>query len=519
MLSVQHVNADVNNKLLFFSSKIDYIIIKFCPCGGIIMHRMSLIEARHALKNKQMSSEELTRHYLDRVEHYKEWNAYITLCPEMAIKRAKSADARIASGTSGVMEGIPLAIKDLFVTKGIRTTAGSKMLCNFIPPYESTVSQKLLDAGAVFLGKTNMDEFAMGSANLTSYYGRVVNPWSVDRELCPGGSSGGSAAAVAGHLCVAATGSDTGGSIRQPAAFCGIVGLKPTYGRCSRYGMVAFSSSLDQAGPMTKTVADSAALLSVIAGYDEKDSTSKNIPVEDYESYVGRSVNGLKVGILEDSELLGCSEGMLQHLHKSAEWLKDGGAEIVRISLPYYKAAISAYYVIAPAEASSNLSRYDGVRFGYRSDNADTLEEMYENTRSEGFGSEVKRRILMGTYVLSAGYFDAYYTKAKLVQKAITNDFTRVFKDVDVILMPTTTDSAFPLDEAPTDPTAMYLNDVFTVTVNIAGLPALSVPCGLDGQNRPLGVQLIAPHFKEGALITCGCVIEKSSNFKPWGRE
>ena len=480
------------------------------------MHNLSLVETRQALLNKEFSSEELTAHYLKRIEAHKNWNAFITICEESALEQAKNADKRINSGEAREFEGIPLGIKDLFLTKDILTTAGSKMLHNFIPPYESTVSQKLLDAGSIFLGKTNMDEFAMGSANLTSYFGRVVNPWSADKELCPGGSSGGSAAAVAGNLCVAATGSDTGGSIRQPAAFCGIVGLKPTYGRCSRYGMVAFSSSLDQAGPMTKTVHDSAAFLKVISGYDPKDSTSKNVPVEDYEAYVGKSIKGLKVGILPDSELEGCSEDVLSSLHRSIEWLKNAGAEIVNINLPNYKQAISAYYVIAPAEASSNLSRYDGVRYGYRSPDANTLEELYTNTRSEGFGDEVKRRILIGTYVLSAGYFDAYYTKAKLVQKVIINDFKNAFTDVDLILMPTTQDSAFPLNEAPTDPTAMYLNDIFTVTVNIAGLPAISVPCGMDKNNRPLGIQLIAPHFQEGLLISAGHVIEKSADFKRW---
>lgn len=480
------------------------------------MHKLSLVDTRQALLDKKISSEELTRHCLNRISAHKDWNAYITVCEDIAITQAKESDKKIREGAQGELEGIPLGIKDLFLTKDVLTTAGSKMLSNFIPPYESTVSKKLLDAGGVFLGKTNMDEFAMGSANLTSYYGRVVNPWSKDKELCPGGSSGGSAAAVAGHLCVAATGSDTGGSIRQPAAFCGIVGLKPTYGRCSRYGMVAFSSSLDQAGPMTKTVRDAAALLHVIAGYDEKDSTSKNIPVDDYESYIGTSIKGMKVGVLADNELEGCSENVLKSLHASIEWLKTAGAEIVQVHLPNYRHAISAYYVVAPAEASSNLSRYDGVRYGFRADDVSSLNDLYEKTRSEGFGAEVKRRILIGTYVLSAGYFDAYYTKAKLVQKVLANDFKKAFEAVDVILMPTTPDSAFPLDEAPTDPTVMYLNDVFTVTVNMAGLPAISVPCGLDHDGRPLGIQLIAPHFQEKILFSAGSVIEQSSSFKLW---
>lgn len=479
------------------------------------MHKLSLVDTRQALLKKQFSCEELTKHYLERIEAHKAYNAFISVCEDIALIRAKESDKRIAEENARPMEGIPLAIKDLFLTKGILTTAGSKMLSNFIPPYESTVSQHLLDSGAVFLGKTNMDEFAMGSANLTSYYGKVINPWSKDKELCPGGSSGGSAAAVAGNLCVAATGSDTGGSIRQPAAFCGIVGLKPTYGRCSRYGMVAFSSSLDQAGPLTKTVADAAALLHVMAGYDEKDATSTNIPVDDYESYVGKSIKGMKIGVLSDNQLVGCSEDTLTELHNTVDILKAAGASIVPVELPNYRAAISAYYVIAPAEASSNLSRYDGVKYGYRSPNSSTLQEMYMNTRSEGFGDEVKRRILMGTYVLSAGYFDAYYTKAKLVQKVIKEDFRKVFESVNVILMPTTQDSAFPLNEAPTDPTAMYMNDVLTVTANIAGLPAISVPCGLDRNGRPLGAQLIAPHFDEKTLIASGYVIEQASDFKP----
>ena len=479
------------------------------------MHRLSLVEARQALRKKEFSCEELTAHYLERIKKHAKYNAFITVCEDIAIEKARESDRRIAQGEARPLEGIPLAIKDLFLTKGVLTTAGSKILSNFIPPYESTVTQHLLDAGAVFLGKTNMDEFAMGSANLTSYYGKVINPWSKDKELCPGGSSGGSAAAVAGHLCVAATGSDTGGSIRQPAAFCGIVGLKPTYGRCSRYGMVAFSSSLDQAGPMTRTVADAAAFLHIIAGHDEKDATSSNEPVEDYESYVGKSIKGMKIGVLSDSQLAGCSSDTLSAMHNTIELLKAAGADIVPVDLPNYKAAISAYYVIAPAEASSNLARYDGVRYGYRSPNSDSLNEMYTNTRSEGFGDEVKRRILIGTYVLSAGYFDAYYTKAKLVQKVIREDFRKVFEKVNVILMPTTQDSAFPLDEAPTDPTAMYMNDVLTVMANIAGLPAISVPCGLDHNGRPLGAQLIAPHFDEKELISTGYVIEQASCFKP----
>lgn len=478
------------------------------------MNNLSMSKARKALLDKKFSSEELTKFYLNRIEKFSKLNAFITVCGEKAIEQANVADKNIACGNARYLEGIPLGIKDLFLTKGIRTTAGSRMLHNFIPPYESTVTQKLLDSGCVFLGKTNMDEFAMGSANITSYFGNVINPWSKGDDLVPGGSSGGSAAAVAGDLCVAATGSDTGGSVRQPAAFCGIVGLKPTYGRCSRYGMVAFSSSLDQAGPMTKTVEDAAMMLNSIAGYDANDATSKNVDKEDFEKYLGTSLKGMKVGVLDNKMFEGASDCMLKYVEDAKKWLQDAGAELVSISLPPCDISLAAYYIIAPAEASSNLARYDGVRYGYRSPNANSLAEMYENTRYEGFGEEVRRRIMIGTYVLSSGYFDAYYSKAKAVQKVITQQYVDIFKDVDVILTPTTADSAFPINKQPDDPLQMYLNDIFTVTVNIAGLPAISVPAGLDQKGLPLGVQLIASHFKEGNLIAAGQVIEKNSGFK-----
>ncbi|MDR1982781.1 MAG: Asp-tRNA(Asn)/Glu-tRNA(Gln) amidotransferase subunit GatA [Holosporaceae bacterium] len=476
------------------------------------MYNLSLYDVREGLSNKKFSSVELTECFLDRIEQFNDLNAFITVCADRALGSAKKSDQRIAEGKAMELEGIPLAIKDLFLTKGIKTTAGSKMLYNFIPPYESTVTKKLLDAGAVFLGKTNMDEFAMGSANITSYYGNVVNPWSKDKKLVPGGSSGGSASAVAGHLCVAATGSDTGGSIRQPASFCGIVGLKPTYGRCSRYGMVAFASSLDQAGPLTKTVRDAAILLKIISGYDENDSTSSRESVPDFESFVGKSVKGIRVGIPKEYHMAGMSEEIIEFWKKGAELLKEAGAEIVDISLPYSKYALPTYYIIAPAEASSNLSRYDGIKYGFRA-NGVSLNEVYENTRAEGFGDEVKRRILVGTYVLSAGYYDAYYMRALKIQKLIRQDFSHAFEKVDLLLTPTTPNSAFAFGEEPKDPVTMYLNDVFTVTANIAGLPGISVPIGLDKQERPLGLQLIAPHFKEDLLIQVGSALEKSANF------
>ncbi len=478
------------------------------------MNKLSIFELKSALLKKEFSAVELTKHYLERIEKFSNLNAYITVCQDYALNQAKISDDKISKNEQGYLEGIPLAIKDLFLTKGIKTTAGSKMLHNFIAPYESTVTQKLLDCGSVFLGKTNMDEFAMGSSNTTSYFGAVVNPWSRSEALVPGGSSGGSAAAVAGGLCAAATGSDTGGSIRQPAAFCGIVGLKPSYGRCSRYGMVAFSSSLDQAGPMTKTVRDAAMFLNAIAGYDTNDSTSKNLEKEDFESYIGNSIKGMKVGVLSDKVFEGTSPCMLKYIEEAKQWLKANGADLVEISIPDCDISLAAYYVIAPAEASSNLARYDGVRYGYRSPNANSLNELYENTRTEGFGAEVKRRIMIGTYVLSSGYFDAYYAKAKAVQKVISQKYDEIFKSVDLILMPTTTGSAFSINSQPKDPIQMYLNDIFTVTVNITGLPAISIPAGLDKNGLPLGIQLIAKKFHEKDLISAGYVIEKSANFK-----
>ncbi|MDR1375255.1 MAG: Asp-tRNA(Asn)/Glu-tRNA(Gln) amidotransferase subunit GatA [Holosporaceae bacterium] len=480
------------------------------------MHTLSLHDIKCGLLNKKFSSVEITKRFLGRIEKYKHWNAFITVCEELALQSAQQSDQRISNGTARELEGIPIALKDLFLTKGIKTTAGSKMLYNFVPPYESTVSQKLLDAGVVLLGKTNMDEFAMGSSNLTSYYGPVVNPWSRDKKLVPGGSSGGSAAAVAGYLCAAATGSDTGGSVRQPAAFSGIVGLKPTYGRCSRYGMVAFASSLDQAGSLTATVRDAAIFLSVISGYDEKDSTSENRAVPDFKSFAGKSIKGLKIGIPREYAVEGMSDDIIDFWKKGGKILEEAGAEVMEVSLPYSKYALPAYYIVAPAEASANLARYDGIRYGFRAEGK-SLKEMYENTRTEGFADEVKRRILIGTYVLSAGYYDAYYLRALKIRELIRQDFSSVFQKVDLLLTPTTPTSAFAFGEEPKDPVTMYLNDVLTVTANMAGLPGISVPIGLDKLGRPLGLQLIAPHFMEELLVQVGSVLEKEANFPTLG--
>lgn len=476
------------------------------------MYKLSLSEIKEGLLKKKFSSVELTKCFLNRIEKYKNLNAFITVCQDQALQSAQESDKKIANNSAGYLEGIPLGIKDLFITKGIRTTSGSKMLYNFIPPYESTVTQKLLNAGAVFLGKTNMDEFAMGSSNSTSYYGGVINPWKTKEKLVPGGSSGGSAAAVAGHLCVAATGSDTGGSIRQPAAFTGIVGLKPTYGRCSRYGMIALASSLDQAGVLTKTVRDSAIFLKAMSGYDEKDSTSANRKVPDFESFVGKSIKGTKIGIPKEFLIDGIQPEIADYWKKGAQILCDAGAEIIDVSLPSSKYALPVYYIIQPAEASANLARFDGVRYGFRAEGK-TLNEMYENTREQGFGDEVKRRIMIGTYVLSAGYFDAYYMKALKVQKLIKKEFYEIFQKVDALLTPTTPNSAFSLENEPKDPIIMYLNDVLTVTANIVGIPGLSIPIGLDKNQKPLGLQLLAPHFMEERLIQIGSALEKEANF------
>jgi aspartyl-tRNA(Asn)/glutamyl-tRNA(Gln) amidotransferase subunit A len=477
----------------------------------------TLAEARDALAAKKISSVELTGAFVKAVEAARPLNAFITETSGRALEMAAASDARIASGKAGALEGLPLAIKDLFCTKGTRTTAGSNILNNFVPPYESTVTQNLWDAGAVMLGKTNLDEFAMGSSNETSHFGPVFNPWRASNSnanLVPGGSSGGSAAAVAGDLCLAATGTDTGGSIRQPAAVTGRVGLKPTYGRCSRFGIVAFASSLDQAGPMTKTVKDAAILLKSMASVDPRDSTSVDTPVPDYEKLLTGGIKGLRVGIPKEYRIDGMPAEIGALWEKGADWLKAQGAEIVEVSLPHTKYALPTYYIVAPAEASSNLARYDGVRFGHRAKDARDITDLYEKSRAEGFGAEVQRRILIGTYVLSAGYYDAYYSRAQKLRTLIARDFTAAFEKCDVLLTPATPAPAFAVGEKSDDPVSMYLNDVFTVTVNLAGLPAMSVPAGLTPNGLPLGLQVIGKAFDEGTVLRAGLGIETAADFK-----
>ena len=479
---------------------------------------MTLAEARDAIRAKKISSRELTGAFVSAIEKARPLNAFITEAGEQALTMADAADKRIAAGQIGALEGLPLAIKDLFCTKGVRTTAASKILGNFVPPYESTVTQNLWDAGAVMLGKTNLDEFAMGSSNETSAFGNVINPWRAKNSnvnLVPGGSSGGSSAAVAADLCLAATGTDTGGSIRQPAAVTGRVGLKPTYGRCSRFGVVAFASSLDQAGPMTKTVKDAAIMLKTMASVDAKDSTSVDIEVPDYEKLLEGGIKGLRVGIPKEYRIDGVPAEINALWTRGAEWLKAQGAEIVEVSLPHTKYALTTYYIVAPAEASSNLARYDGVKFGYRAEGVRDITDLYEKSRGQGFGAEVQRRILIGTYVLSAGYYDAYYARAQKLRTLISRDFTQAYAKCDVLLTPATPGPAFAVGDKSDDPVAMYLNDVFTVTVNLAGLPGLSVPAGLTANGLPLGLQLIGKAFDEGTVLRAGLAIEQAANFTP----
>ena len=475
---------------------------------------LTIAELRDGLKNGQFSAIELAKAYIAAVEKNRHLNAFIVETPDMALTQAADSDQRLQKGEGRALEGIPLGIKDLFCTKGVQTTAASHILEGFKPPYESTVTQNLFDAGATMLGKLNMDEFAMGSANITSHFGSVKNPWKRKdgKDLVPGGSSGGSAASVAAHIVAGATGTDTGGSIRQPASFTGIVGIKPTYGRCSRWGIVAFASSLDQAGPMARTVRDAAILLKSMAGHDVKDSTSVPTPVPNYEAALTGNVKGLKFGIPKEYRVDGMPAEIEKLWQQGIDWLKAAGAEPVEISLPHTKYALPTYYIIAPAEASSNLARYDGVRYGLRVPGK-SLDEMYENTRAEGFGAEVRRRILIGTYVLSAGYYDAYYLKAQKVRTLIFNDFKEAWKKCDVVLTPTAPSAAFAIGENADDPLAMYLNDVFTVPVNLAGLPGMSVPAGLSGEGLPLGLQLIGKPFDESTLFRVGGVIESAANF------
>ncbi|MGD2117828.1 MAG: Asp-tRNA(Asn)/Glu-tRNA(Gln) amidotransferase subunit GatA [Chromatiales bacterium] len=463
------------------------------------MHSKSISELAAGLRAGEFSSVELTRHFLERIKQYDgELNSFISLCEDEALAQAKAADARIQAGEDGLLIGIPIAHKDIFCTDGVRTSCGSKMLDNFIAPYDATVVSKLKQAGVIMLGKTNMDEFAMGSSNETSFYGPVKNPW--DTQTVPGGSSGGSAASVAARLTVAATGTDTGGSIRQPAALCGITGIKPTYGRISRYGMIAFASSLDQAGPMARSAEDAAILLQAMAGFDERDSTSADQAVPDYLASLNDDLSGLRVGLAKEFFGDGLDADIAASINAAVERLRELGAEIVDISLPNSALSVPVYYVVAPAECSSNLSRFDGVRFGYRCEDPKDLEDLYKRSRAEGFGAEVKRRILIGTYALSAGYYDAYYLKAQQIRHLISDDFEQAFQQCDVILGPTSPSTAFKIGEKADDPVTMYLSDIYTIATNLAGLPGMSIPCG-PVNGMPVGLQLIGNYFDEPRLL------------------
>ena len=478
---------------------------------------LTIAEARDGLAKGTFSARELAEAHIRAIEAARPLNALITETPERAREMAEASDARRKRGDAGLMEGIPIAVKDLFCTAGVLATAGSHILDGFKPAYESTVTAQLWQAGAVMLGKANMDEFAMGSSNMTSYYGAAENPWrrqggDDNRPLVPGGSSGGSAALVAARAALGAIGTDTGGSIRQPASFCGVVGLKPTYGRCSRWGIVAFASSLDQAGPMTRTVRDAAIMLRAMAGHDPGDSTSAPVDVPDYEAALTGDVRGLKIGIPKEYRVDGMPAEIEELWRRGMDWLEAAGAEAVEVSLPHTRYALPTYYIIAPAEASSNLARYDGVRYGLRVEGK-TPEEMYETTRAEGFGAEVKRRVLIGTYVLSAGYYDAYYLKAQKVRSLIAQDFKDVFESVDLVLTPTAPSAAFPVGEKMDDPIAMYLNDVFTVPASLAGLPGISVPAGLSADGLPLGLQIIGRAFDEETVLRVADVLEKAAGF------
>jgi len=472
--------------------------------------KKSLTEIVNLIKKKEIKSEEVTASFIDNIRKDKKLNSFITNHNEQALEKAKNFDKNPKLDT--LLPGVPIAVKDLFCTEGVKTTAGSKMLENFIPNYESTITKNLWNEGAFLLGKLNCDEYAMGSSNETSFFGNVINP--IAENTVPGGSSGGSASALAANLTPTTIGTDTGGSIRQPASFTGTVGLKPTYGLCSRWGIVAFASSLDQAGPMTKTVEDCALMLEAMVGFDEKDSTSINKKKENYSKNLTENIKGLKIGIPNEYRVDGMPKEIDQLWENGKKILKEAGAEIIDISLPNTKYALPTYYIVAPAEASSNLARYDGVKYGFRSSKGNNLIEMYENTRSEGFGDEVKRRILIGTYVLSSGYYDAYYIKAQKVRQLIKNDFDQSFKKVDAILTPSTPSAAFKIGEKKDDPISMYLNDIFTVPVNLAGIPAISIPAGTDRNNYPLGLQLIGKPLDEQKLLNIAFAAEKKINFK-----
>lgn len=481
-------------------------------------NKLTLAQMRDGLMAKEFSAVELAEAHLGVIEKTNDhYNAFITITRDKALEMAAASDKRLAAGEAGLIEGIPVGVKDLFCTKGVLTTAASHILDGFTPQYESTITQNLWDAGGVMLGKVNLDEFAMGSANITSYYGKVKSPWKKqgsDEPLVPGGSSGGSASAVAADLCPAALGTDTGGSIRQPASFCGIVGIKPTYGRCSRWGTVAFASSLDQAGPLTRTVRDAAIMLRAMCGYDPKDSTCVDMPVPDFEAALTGDIKGKRIGIPKEYRPDGLNDDIAKMWDKGAQLLKDAGAQVVDISLPHTAYALATYYIIAPAEASSNLARYDGVRYGLRvMPDGGNLNDMYEATRAAGFGKEVKRRIMIGTYVLSAGYYDAYYKKAQKVRWLIAEDFRKAFEQVDAILTPTAPSAAFGFDYKPKDPVEMYLNDVFTVPTSMAGLPGISIPGGLDKDGLPLGLQIIGKPFDEEGVLSAAYALENALGF------
>lgn len=474
------------------------------------MHNKSITEQAKDLRQGKYSSVELTQAYLQRIKTYEALNCFITVDEDQVLSSAKLADTKLSTGDSSLLTGIPIAQKDIFCTQGVKTTCGSKMLDNFISPYNATVVEQFNDAGAVMLGKLNMDEFAMGSSNETSFYGAVQNPW--DTNTVPGGSSGGSAASVAAHLTAAATGTDTGGSIRQPSALCGITGLKPTYGRVSRYGMIAFASSLDQAGPMARSAEDAALLLQTMAGFDEKDSTSVDKPVPDYSNGLNNSLEGLKIGLPKEFFSEGLNNDVAKEIEAAVNEYKKMGAEIKEVSLPNMELSIPVYYILAPAECSANLSRFDGVRFGYRCDNPTDLNDLYIRSRGEAFGDEVKRRILMGTYALSAGYYDAYYIKAQKVRRLISEDFTRAFSEVDVLMGPVSPSTAFGLGEKTGDPIEMYLADIYTIAVNLAGLPAISIPAGLV-DNKPVGLQIISNYFTEDRLLNIAHQYQQVTNW------